>query len=79
MKINIILIALVCLISANAQSLKGKLSVNGESQVKLKLETNSAVQLFKEFKIGKHHLKFNFETDGIPTKSLQRNHSIISI
>ncbi|WP_282043834.1 hypothetical protein [Winogradskyella flava] len=51
----------------NAQSVSGKLTLNGKSETELKLESNSAVQLFKEFKTGKYQLKFGFKGKEIPT------------
>jgi hypothetical protein len=49
-----------------AQSVSGSLSLNGKSKTEIKLESNSVVQLFKEFKTGKYQLKFNFKADGVP-------------
>lgn len=68
MKILKTLLLLIALSSfCNAQSVSGKLTLNGKSKTELKLETNSAVQLFKEFKTGKHQLKFNFDGKELPT------------
>jgi len=50
----------------SAQSVSGKLTLNGKTETKLELKTNAVVQLFKEFKTGKYQLKFNFESKGIP-------------
>lgn len=56
-----------CLCSLiNAQNVKGKLTLNGKSQTKLELTSNSAVALFKEFKQGKYKLQFFFEAKDIP-------------
>ncbi|MEM6514714.1 MAG: hypothetical protein AAF688_00910 [Bacteroidota bacterium] len=53
------------LVTLNAQSVKGSLTLNGKTNTELKLETNSAVQLFKDFKTGKYKLGFNFKADGV--------------
>lgn len=53
-------------ITLNAQSVNGKLTLNGKSETNLELKTNSAVQLFKEFKTGKYKLKFSFKPNKIP-------------
>ncbi|MEM9868587.1 MAG: hypothetical protein AAF765_12920, partial [Bacteroidota bacterium] len=55
-----IFVLLSCVIIGNAQSVEGELTLNGKTKTELKLESNSAVQLFKEFKTGKYQLKFNF-------------------
>lgn len=55
-----IFVLLSCVIIGNAQSVEGELTLNGKTKIELKLESNSAVQLFKEFKTGKYQLKFNF-------------------
>jgi len=62
----LILVLIVSVLSVNAQSVKGALTLNGKSETKLKLESNSAVQLFKEFKTGKYQLKFTFDSREIP-------------
>ncbi|MGD1947253.1 MAG: hypothetical protein ACFB0A_13560 [Croceivirga sp.] len=54
-------ILLGCVIMANAQSIEGKLTLNGKTKTSLELKSNSAVNLFKEFKTGKYQLKFNFK------------------
>lgn len=58
--------SLTLFVSLQAQSVQGKLTLNGKSETKLDLKTNSAVQLFKEFKTGKYRLKFNFKSKDIP-------------
>ncbi|MBL85096.1 MAG: hypothetical protein CMO82_00345 [Winogradskyella sp.] len=67
LKYSLLAIAIGLVFFANAQSVKGKLSLNGKSETTLKLETNSVVQLFKEFKTGKYKLQFSFDGDDLPT------------
>lgn len=50
-------------VALSAQSVTGNVTLNGKSETKLTLETNSAVQLFKEFKTGTYQLGFNFKAD----------------
>lgn len=66
MKKSILILLLICAFSLNAQQIEGKLSLNGKSKTEIKLETNSAVQLFKEFKTGKYNLKFNYNSKEVP-------------
>ncbi|MFD2588895.1 hypothetical protein ACFSQJ_18360 [Croceitalea marina] len=66
MRISILIIALISSFSVTAQSVSGKLTLNEKSKTELKLETNSAVQLFKEFKTGKYQLKFSFDGKELP-------------
>lgn len=61
MKKYIALLLLTSSLSLHAQSVEGQLTLNGKTKTELKLESNSAVQLFKEFKTGKYQLKFNFK------------------
>ena len=49
----------------NAQNINGKLTLNDKSTTELQLKTNSAVQLFKDFKTGKYQLKFAFDSKGV--------------
>ncbi|WP_405607700.1 hypothetical protein [Polaribacter sp. Asnod1-A03] len=49
----------------NAQTIQGTLTLNGKSKTELNLKTNSAVQLFKDFKTEKYKLKFNFKSKEI--------------
>ncbi|MGC6431975.1 MAG: hypothetical protein ACON5F_13095 [Jejuia sp.] len=68
MKTTFITLILIFTISLTfAQEVKGALTLNGKSKSELKLETNSAVQLFKDFKTGKYKLKFSFDGDKLPT------------
>ena len=62
--ITFIIISLV--FTANAQTVSGQLSLNGKSEITLKLETNSVVQLFKDFKKGKYKLKLSFDGEDLP-------------
>ncbi|MFP2997834.1 hypothetical protein ABN763_18115 [Spongiivirga sp. MCCC 1A20706] len=48
-----------------AQEATGQLLINGKSKFEIQAETNSAVQLFKEFKTGKYQLGFNFKADDV--------------
>ena len=66
MKNTILLLFLCSLMSLSAQNVKGKLTLNGKSELNLELKSNSAVQLFKEFKTGKYQLNFNYEANDIP-------------
>ncbi|GAB5564711.1 MAG: hypothetical protein Wins2KO_17740 [Winogradskyella sp.] len=68
MKFNYLtlLILLFAFVTLNAQSVNGKLTLNEKSETKLKLKTNSAVELFKEFKTGKYQLKFSFDGENLP-------------
>ncbi len=50
---------------ANAQKVEGKLTINGKSNSSLTLETNSAVQLFKEFKLQEYKLGFSFDANRV--------------
>lgn len=63
--INTITLLIAFSLISNAQSVKGKLTLNGKYNSELKLESNSAVQLFKEFKTGKYKLGFSFDADGV--------------
>lgn len=63
----ITLIVLFATLLINAQEVNGALTLNGKSKTELKLETNSAVQLFKDFKTGKYKLKFSFDGNKLPT------------
>lgn len=61
MKKYIFLFTLLISFSIRAQSVQGRLTLNGKSKTSLKLESNSAVQLFKDFKTGKYQLQFSFD------------------
>ena len=61
MKKYIALLVLISSLSLQAQYVEGQITLNGKTNTELKLESNSAVQLFKEFKTGKYQLKFNFK------------------
>ncbi len=63
----IALLLLSTVFTIHAQTIKGKLTLNGKPKSELNLETNSAVQLFKEFKTGKYQLKFSFDGKDLPT------------
>ena len=52
MKKYIALLVLISSLSLQAQYVEGQLTLNGKTKTELKLESNSAVQLFKEFKTG---------------------------
>ena len=67
MKKLITIVLLSTILSMHAQSVEGKITLNGKSKTELKLENNSAVQLFKEFKTGKYQLRFSFDGKGLPT------------
>ncbi|NRB59885.1 MAG: hypothetical protein HRU50_08135 [Winogradskyella sp.] len=62
-----LLILLFAFVTLNAQSVSGKLTLNEKSETTLKLKTNSAVQLFKDFKTGKYQLQFSFDGEDLPT------------
>lgn len=66
MKNSILLLFVFSMLTINAQNVEGKLSLNGKSKTELKLETNSVVQLFKEFKTGKYQIKFNYKASKVP-------------
>jgi len=61
MKKYIALLLVISFFSLQAQYVEGQLTLNGKTKTELKLESSSAVQLFKEFKTGKYQLKFNFK------------------
>lgn len=59
---NLVFAILTCIaLSVNAQSVEGQLNLNGKSKMNLELKSNSAVQLFKDFKTGKYKLGFSFK------------------
>ncbi|PQJ15326.1 hypothetical protein [Aureicoccus marinus] len=62
-----ILFAIVFLLALNlqAQSVEGRLSLNGKSKTTLELKNASAVHLLSEFKEGKYRLNFEFEADNL--------------
>ncbi|XLS29144.1 hypothetical protein ACJD0Z_18345 [Flavobacteriaceae bacterium M23B6Z8] len=53
-------------VGIQAQEISGSVTLNGKTKAELSLESNSAVQLFKEFKEGKYKLGFEFEAFGLP-------------
>ncbi|MGB3607762.1 hypothetical protein [Psychroserpens sp.] len=67
--IKILFFCFIFSLSVNAQSVKGALTLNGSSENELQLKSNSAVQLFKDFKTGKYKLGFEFKSDGLPLNS----------
>lgn len=64
-KITVVVLMLVTSFSINAQAVAGSITLNGKHKTELKLETNSAVQLFKEFKTEKYQLGFSFKADDV--------------
>lgn len=63
MKTKNLILVLLCVVSlyTYSQSVEGQLTLNGKSQTNVELKSSSAVQLFKEFKTGKHQLGFSFK------------------
>lgn len=63
MKTKNLILVLLCMVSlyAYSQTVEGQLTLNRKNQTKLELKSSSAVQLFKEFKTGKHKLGFSFK------------------
>lgn len=58
-----VIIAVLCMLSITmfGQTVEGSLTLNGKNKSTIELSSNSAVQLFKEFKTGKYQLGFNFK------------------
>jgi len=52
-------------VAANAQRVSGRLTLNGKSETNINMETNSVVNLFKQFKEGKYRIGFNFKGDNL--------------
>ncbi|NQZ42984.1 MAG: hypothetical protein HRT65_01650 [Flavobacteriaceae bacterium] len=61
MKKYLLVCLLISCISAQAQYVEGKLTLNGKSKTSLELDSNSAVRLFKEFNSGKYRLQLSFD------------------
>ncbi|CAL2091155.1 hypothetical protein [Tenacibaculum sp. 190524A05c] len=64
---NILIVLLVFLISIQlkAQEINGGLLLNNNKEIMLSLESKSAVDLFKQFKVNTYKIGFNFKADGL--------------
>ncbi|WP_394748082.1 hypothetical protein [Spongiimicrobium salis] len=60
------LVALCLAMQGSAQKIEGELHLNGKAKMELELETNSVVQLFKDFKTRKYQLQFRYDATDIP-------------
>ncbi len=57
-------IVIFCFIfSSYAQGIKGNITINDSSKSTIKMEDPYVVNLFKDFKTGKHQIKFSFKGD----------------
>ncbi|PQJ14735.1 hypothetical protein [Aureicoccus marinus] len=65
MKKYLLLLLGIAALQINAQTVEGKLTLNGKSKTTLELESNSAVELFKAFKEKKYQLRFVYEADNV--------------
>ena len=65
-------------IMTKAQQVNGKLLINNSSKIEIKLNDGNAVELFKQFKIGTHQIKFIFEGKGLPVDEQKRQIALVA-
>lgn len=55
--------------TVTAQSIKGALLINEQSKAEIQLPSNKIVNLYADFRQGKHQLLFKFEGNSLPLNS----------
>ncbi|WP_124980243.1 hypothetical protein [Nonlabens xiamenensis] len=77
MKNIIPIITFLCISQMWAQKVDGRLSIDQLREIKIELKNANAVDLFKQFKEGKHQIVFTFKAEGLAIDNQKRQVALV--